>query len=86
MYPLREVFANPAPYEALYEKYGSTSDLFSNYHCSPVLRGIHMAKGYLKTFRLLSALRLLLAVRRHYGDIVPTLTYHGLDKYISRII
>lgn len=85
MYPLQKVFSNPAPYITLYEKYGSAVPLLDNYHCSPVLRGIHVAKGYLKTFHPFAALRLLLAVRRHYGDVVPTLTYHGLDKYISYV-
>ena len=83
LYPLQKVFSNPAPYITLYEKYGSAVPLLDNYHCSPVLRGIHVAKGYLKAFHPFAALRLLLAVRRHYGDVVPTLTYHGLDKYIS---
>lgn len=83
MYPLSQVFKDPKPYFQLYKEFGSSTDCLHDYHCSPIYRGIHLAKGYVKTFRILFALKVLLAVRRHYGDIVPTLSYSGLDRYMS---
>lgn len=90
MYPMSKVFIDSADYEKLYSRYvfgkenASFYDIFySDNICSPVIRGIRLAKMYLKTGHFCKAINMMRNIKKAYGGIIPSLHLTRYDRVVA---
>lgn len=90
MYPMRKVFIDSSDYEELYSQYVVEKEdssfyerLYSDNICSPVIRGIRLAKMNLKTGHFCKAIDMMRKVKRRYGHIVPSIKFSRYDRIVS---
>lgn len=90
MYPMSKVFIDSSEYEELYSQYvvgkedSSFYDMFySDNICSPVIRGIRLAKMYLKTGHFCKAMDMMRKIKKTYGHIIPSIHFSRYDRIVS---
>ncbi|MGM9777450.1 MAG: glycosyltransferase family 2 protein [Prevotella sp.] len=90
MYPMRKVFIDSSDYEELYSQYvvekedSSFYDRFySDNICSPVIRGIRLAKMHIKTGHFIRAIKTISKVKKAYGAIIPSIPMSRYDRLVA---
>lgn len=90
MYPMMQIFHNSCEYENLYAKYvlGEKDSrfyvkLYSDNICSPAIRGIRLAKMYLKTGHFCKAINMMHKIKNAYGGIIPSLHLTRYDRVVA---
>lgn len=90
MYPMSKVFIDSSEYEELYSQYvvGKEDSFFYNIFysdniCSPVIRGIRLAKMYLKTGHFCKAMDMMRKIKKAYGHIIPSIHFSRYDRIVS---
>lgn len=89
-YPMRQVLRNSSEYENLYALYvigKKDSDFYERFYadniCSPIMRGIRLAKIYLKTMRFCKALDIMRRINNAYGEIIPSIHFSRYDRTVA---
>ena len=90
MYPMKKIFIDSSEYEELYSHYvvgKEHSSFYDRYYsdeiCSPVIRGIHLAKMHIKTGHFIKAVKTLSKVKKAYRDIIPTIQMSRHDRLVA---
>lgn len=90
MYPMRKVFIDSSEYKELYSHYvfgkenASFYDRFySDNICSPVLRGIRLAKTHIKTGHFIRAIKTISKVKKAYRAIIPSIPMSRYDRLVA---
>ncbi|MGN1217108.1 MAG: glycosyltransferase family 2 protein [Phocaeicola sp.] len=92
MYPMSKVFIDSSDYEELYSHYvfgkenASFYDRFySDNICSPVIRGIRLAKTHIKSGHFIRAIKTIYKVRKAYRAIIPSIPMTRYDRLVALI-
>lgn len=90
MYPMQDVFIDSTKYEELYSLYvigREDASFYDTYYsdniCSPVIRGIRLAKMHIKTGHFIKAVKIMYKVKKAYGEIIPSIHFSRYDKPIA---
>ena len=90
MYPMKKIFIDSSEYEELYSHYvvgKEHSSFYDRYYsdeiCSPVIRGIRLAKMHIKTGHFIKAVKTLSKVKKAYRDIIPTIQMSRHDRLVA---
>ena len=89
-YPMKKILSDSREYEILYAQYviGENNAnlyerLYSDNICSPVIRGIRLAKMYVKSGQYVKALHMMRKVKKKYGKIMPSIRFSRYDKVVA---
>lgn len=87
---MRQVLRNSSEYENLYALYvigKKDSDFYERFYadniCSPIIRGIRLAKMYVKSGQYVKALHMMRKVKKTYGKIIPSIHFSRYDKVVA---
>ena len=89
-YPMKKILSDSREYEILYAQYviGENNAnlyerLYSDNICSPVIRGIRLAKMYIKTGHFFKAIDMMRKIKKVYRDIIPSVHFSRYDRVVA---
>ena len=89
-YPMKKILSDSREYEILYAQYviGENNAnlyerLYSDNICSPVIRGIRLAKMYIKTGHFFKAIDMMRKIKNVYRDIIPSVHFSRYDRAVA---